>query len=505
MSSLPGNLRLSCNTQDSNTFLQHRKDPALTRHDFYPHAEGLFGNTSITDDITALLFPSLSREHTFQGEEIFYSITEEDNLHEAFSSSQSERLVSEQVKEVAEKEVQGGGGPLEQEDSFTHACASSQPIDNIDQLGSSPPQRNCLSHLNEMYESVGSTPTEISCTDFMVLSSRQICEDRKESEEAWREKQSGDDCKGNVPEGIAEGVAEKWYETKACGKVDSLITVKSHCDPSDCQDSQLNVDLNSTGRHVDRTMLSKIEHELLLAQHEINGLSRRSLQESSCLGQKSGSFNISAAASTGRDQNEGDPATEMSSNPLKSVTVQMPSRLMSSLQSISLGEAKCLSMDFPPQVTRCSEVKPVSTSVPDASKEDDKQMREVSSQTDKSQIKRETHPHFHVLPSVHGHGHLVKSASLDTGLYGKCRSHGHEPFHDWGAQYRGLLTCHYHRPLWPPLTSSCQHPVICCPSYTTVELQLLKTLKLLQDTAIRNISSVSMFFNKLWLELQNSK
>ncbi|XP_062979719.1 protein ITPRID1 [Elgaria multicarinata webbii] len=486
--SLPGNVRLGCNPHDCHAFLRYRKDSALSSQDSQPHAEGPAVNTSTAAGRNGVLMVSLSREHAFPGEEVFYSINEEDDdLYETFSG-QSESA------EMDEEEMQGRGAELEKEDSCVQDCMSCCHADNMNWIDGGPPERNCLSESSEMQQTVGSAPAKESCIIFAELSGGQIFEDRKGwAEPATEKEEIRDVCKECVLEGIAMCVEGKLHDIKASGKLDSPIPVADIT--SDCRD----LNLDGTCTPLDITRTSKMEHDIIPAQSEIGVISRSSLQDDSlsayCL--KNEEINSLDILSTSTDPDEDGcvPSFELHTNPLKSVTVQMPSRLMSSIQSISLGESvvKVQSMDFTSKVSQCSMDESLITS---ASKEEDKQTREASSQTDRSRRKKDALSLFHGLPSFHGHGHLVKSASVDTGLYGKYRSYCHEPFHAWCAQHRGhccSLSSHHCCSMRPfPSAPSCKHPMACCSSCTTTELQLLKTLKLLQDTAMRNISACTV-------------
>ncbi|XP_015261217.1 PREDICTED: coiled-coil domain-containing protein 129 [Gekko japonicus] len=385
--SLSGNLRLSCSVQDNQAYLRHRKELAQCSQDSHPHAETSGAVTSTTDGGNVLLLPTLSREQTFPGEEVFYSINEEDDLMEN-SSGQYEGVASETEHETHEKEMQDQKGQsAKEEDSCVEDRIACHRINSLDKDDASSPEGNWLSYSCEMHENPGSTATEIGCTSPTILSNDWVCVDRKE-----------------------------------------------------------------------------------------NGLS----------------------ASTKLGKDESVPSFEANRGPFRSVTVQMPSMLLSSMQSIHLDDTavKGRSLDFTSKASQHSEDEPLTPSVLGALKEEDKEVKEVSVQTERSHAKQKVFPLFPFLPSLHRHSHLVKSASLDTGLHGEYRSCCYEHCHAWCAQHRGhccpLSSRHCCSLRSFPLAPLCTPPVTCCSSCATLELQLLKTLKLLQDTATRNISSCTV-------------
>lgn len=502
---MPGNLRFSCISHDNQGFLRHRKESTqLTSQDSLPHPESPVANLFRADGSNVLSLPYLSREHTFQGEEIFYSINEEDDLPENFSD-QSEGAASETVCEMEEEEemmMQDRRGQLGKEDSSAQYCDSCSHSGGLDQANSSPSEKNCGSYLSGLERNIGSASNTESCLTSIGLSDGPIIEEGKASEKYLTE--GGDVFDEDVLESIAECVEGKWCDVMTQRTLDSLVLPTDVV--SDASNScKPDVDLNSPGGPwpLDVARVSNSEHDVMTTHHEINVISKSPLQYSSSyhFEKRLGSLNR-LSASTEMDKDEHGTGFEMNMNSYKSVTVQMPSRLMSNITLVE-GPIKVQSVDFTSKVSLCSKGEHFITAALGASKEENKQVKEASIQTDQRQTKRGTLPLFHVLPSFHGHGHLVKSASLDTGLYGTYRSYCQEPLKSWCAPHRHHccpMSSHHCCLLWSfPFAQSCKHPVGCCSSHTTTELQLLKTLTLLQDTAVRNVSSVSIFLNSLCL------
>ncbi|XP_054241115.1 protein ITPRID1 [Indicator indicator] len=225
----------------------------------------------------------------------------------------------------------------------------------------------------------------------------------------------------------------------------------------------------------------------------------------SCLGEGAG-LNSSEDQNTGSmgkilDANkseQGDTVQngDMLSAPLKSVTVQMSSgleftsRLRGTGQNAPLSEtlAREDPVDISDMIAHFSEDGPLTRSDLEASKNDVKQTTEASSQTGIPARK----PRQPLLLSP-SHIHLKKSASLDSMLCGKCRSHC------WGETSGAsgvqeihcchCCCCHSCCPWTFPVAVSAQHPAGGCSNHAVTELQLLKMLMLLQDTATHNLAA----------------
>ncbi|KAF7247701.1 Protein ITPRID1 [Varanus komodoensis] len=324
--SLPGNLRLGCNPHDCQAFLRHRKDSPLTSWDLQPDAEGPVANTATADGRVGVFLPSLSREHTFQGEEVFYSINEEEDLYETLSGRS-------ESAEMDEKEMHRRGGQMEKGGSCGQGCFQCCHIDNRHRVDISSPEGNCLSACSEMHSTVSSGPAKEHAMTLTGLSEGQNFEDRQGCEEPGTEEGNHNDvCKEGILEGIAMCADGKLETLKASEKLDSPIPITDIT--SDCQD----VDLDGALRHSAIARASKMEHNSLVAQREINVIPRSAFQDSSlspyCF--TKGEVSSLDLSPTGTELEEDGcfPSFELNLNPLKSVTVQMPSRLMSNMQSI---------------------------------------------------------------------------------------------------------------------------------------------------------------------------
>ncbi|XP_048367563.1 protein ITPRID1 isoform X2 [Sphaerodactylus townsendi] len=497
--SLPGNKRLSCNAHDNPAFLRHRKESPQTSQDSHSQAEISVAVTSTINDGNNLLLPTLSREQTFQGEEVFCSINEEDDLTET-SSGQYEDATSETEDESHEREMQGQRGQLrKEEDRCAEGHMSCHQINNMGQDNASSLEGDWPSYTSKMHGRPGSAANEVGCTTPMTISNDQLCTDLKDSEGLLTEEETGKVCRENEQEGTGESVEGKRRDSKLgfpCPATDVSVT-------NDYQESvKLATGFGNTCGHLDIAPVPGTEQGNLPAHHKIHTISMSPLQDStlstSCL--ENGGINSlnGLSASTKLDKDKSVPALNTNRSPFRSVTVQMPSLLFSSTQSIHLDDAaaKGPSLDFTSKASQHSEDEPLIFSVSGAFKEEDKEVKDVCIQTERSRTKRKAFPPFPFPPSFHGHSHLVKSASLDTGLHGEYRSGCCEPFHAWCAQHGSH--CY---PLSPhhccllqslPLAPLCKHHATCYSSHATLELQLLKTLRLLQDTAMRNVSSCTV-------------
>lgn len=415
------------------------------------------------------------------------------------SSGQYQGATSEIEQGTHEKEMQDQRGQsVKEEDSYTKDRVACCYINSLDQDDVSSAGGNWLSYCSEMHENPGSPATETGRTSPTILSNDQICADRKESEGLLTEEETGGVRRESEVEGNRESAEGQRWDSKLDFPVCRDISVTN-----DGQNSiKLDVGFSRACRPLDVALASDTEQGAPATQHEINAISRCALHDSGfstyCLeGRGTGSLH-GFSASTIVDNGESVPSTEASRGPSRSVTIQMPSMLMSSMQSIHLDDVavKGLSLDFISKASQHSEEEPLTPSVLGALKEEDKEVKEVSIQTERSRTKQRASPLFPFPPSFHRHSHLVKSASLDTGLHGEYRSCCYEPFHVWWAQQGGHccpLSCHHCCSLQSiPLAPLCKPPVTCCSSHATLELQLRKTLKLLQDTAMRNVSSVSI-------------
>ncbi|XP_069071274.1 protein ITPRID1 isoform X1 [Pleurodeles waltl] len=181
--------------------------------------------------------------------------------------------------------------------------------------------------------------------------------------------------------------------------------------------------------------------------------------------------------------------SEKTTNFYKSVTIQMSSDLISSLQNVPSGQfiTRDYSYEFPRMASQNSEderVPPLKAQAVEAPQTIER--KESSSQTDIGEIGIR-HSCLHLR-----RGTLSKSTSFDTGFLGRTLPpKANDPKFCTAKKCLSChccCCCHYHCSLCDcplPLAPTCPKP--CCSNYTSMEWELLRTLTALQDS-IRNIS-----------------
>lgn len=186
-----------------------------------------------------------------------------------------------------------------------------------------------------------------------------------------------------------------------------------------------------------------------------------------------------------------DPSqtSEKTTNFYKSVTIQMSSDLMSSLQNVPSGHfiTREYSYEFPRVVSQNSEDERVPPMKPQAEETPQSiQRKEASSQTDIGKFGTR-HSWLHLRC-----GALTKSTSFDTGVLGRTLSpQADDPRFCTARKCHNChycCCCHCHCSLCGcSLSPTSKCPVPCCSNYSSMELELLRTLTALQES-IRNIS-----------------
>ncbi|KAM9387464.1 protein ITPRID1 [Phaethornis superciliosus] len=190
---------------------------------------------------------------------------------------------------------------------------------------------------------------------------------------------------------------------------------------------------------------------------------------------------------------------EMASTPLKSVTVQMSSGLEFNSRLKCTGQDgpanERLSrediVDFSDTLVHHSDSDPRKWSDSGVSKDVVKQISEDSSQTDTHARKPRGPPVLH-LP----HGHLTKSASLDTLFCGKHRSNSWHEAPGAGAVqgscYCHCCCCHCCCLCSFPRDVSPHCPVGCCSHHASTQLQPLKMQTDLQDISMSDLAPCTL-------------
>ncbi|KAG6940444.1 protein ITPRID1-like, partial [Chelydra serpentina] len=487
----PGHLNLSCDTHDRKVALPHRTALAVSHQDFHQKPKGAVANASTADCKNIPRVSSPDREHKDQREAITLSLTVEDGLHQAFSD-QSEGFLKETVYDANKQEIKIGRGQLEKEES----CLEQQTV---------TPELVCHLYFSSVPKSPAPAHAEKNGTTPIDFTDSGACAKQEAREGPLTEEDAGKVLKENIQEGITGHVKGNQCDKEIFSKVDTLVPVTKAT--SDQQFCKLDIDIKNinhsceTGTPENQWQVSQVQNESKIISssslHVSNfsaycpecrsEFSPQESTETCCLDKISGATKL--------EKDDSVQNAEIHTNPSKSVTVQMFSRLVSTVQKVSLSEGlgKAQSLEIKSIGSQCSEGEPVITSELGSLKESLKETREASIQTDTIGIKtRNWWPDPSLLPPFCRHGHLTKSVSLDTGLYGKYRSSYCERLGAWSAQCSHschYVCCHHCCFRWAfPFTASSKRPGPCCSNHSTIELQLLKTLELLQDTAVRSIS-----------------
>ncbi|CAM4592920.1 protein ITPRID1 isoform X1 [Lepidochelys kempii] len=496
----PGQLNLSCDTHDRKGALPHRTALAVPHQDFHQKSKGPVANASTADCKNISRVSSPDREHKDQREETTLSLIVEDGLHQAFSD-QSEGFVKEMVYDPNKQETKIGRGQLEKEEScIQQQTAGSQDLGDI-----VTPELDCHLYFSSVPKSPAPAHTEENGTTPIDFTGSGACAKQETRERPLTEEDAGKVFKENIQEGITGHVKGKQCDKEIFSKVDTLVPVTKAT--SGQQFCKLDTDINSiscsceTGTPETQWQVSQVQNESKVISSSflqvsnfsaycpecISEFSSQESTETCCLGEISGATKL--------EKDDSVQNVEIRTNPSKSVTVQMASRLVSTVQKVSLSEGlgKGQSLEIKSIESQCSESELVITSQLATLKESLKETREASIQTDTIGIKtRNQWSDPNLLPPFCRHGHLTKSVSLDTGLYGKYRSSYHQTLGAQPAQCGHschCVCCHHCCFQWAfPFTASSKHPGACCSNHMTIELQLLKTLELLQDTAVRSIS-----------------
>ncbi|XP_025056375.1 coiled-coil domain-containing protein 129 [Alligator sinensis] len=486
-----GHLNLRYDTHDQQT--PQSTDLSVSYQDTQQKPEGTVPKAECKNSL------KVEGECNDQREETDLSQTARDGLHQTWND-QSEDFVEEMVYDVDKKEMEVEGEWLGKDENCEQQLTlcfqgDDQEVENI-----VFPECDHHLYINALHKSPDPSPTEYNGTTSNDFSGSRICTKEEVSERPLIEEDAREVYNENVQEDTTERIKEKQWDMEIFSKADTLIPVIKATG-----DQELNqMDLDSklccsfeTGAQETEWQVSSLKNEnevisdCYFPVHDCTayGLEERpefSSYESSetcCLDE------ILAASEPEKD----DPSQNLkiNTNPFKSVTVQMSSQLVSTMQNVPLSEgfAKAQPLECTSDRSQYSEGEHVIISELGTLKENLKEHRDALIQTDSTEVKKKNQwPD----PPFHRHGHLTKSVSLDTGLYGNCKSSccgalaaRPSPF----AHCCHCFCCHHCCFFWAnPLTGSSKHPAASCPNQANTELQLLRTLRLLQETSMKNIS-----------------
>ncbi|XP_072707706.1 protein ITPRID1 [Ciconia boyciana] len=500
--SLSGKINFISDIHNQETALSHRTIFPMLNQDFQKKPDDCVAKVFITACESILTVPTSTKACSDQGEETHLLLTTENGKYQAYNA-QLQTFVQEMLCEMDKKEDKTGRKQLEKEECIKEHSPYFQG-DTQDEGDSSSSKFDHHLYFSTEHKKVNVTFIESSDINPAGISESKI-RGEDESERCLTEKDIGVPCHESAYRGCTGHVKGPWWGVEVVSKDGTLLSVNEVTNGQ--KFCKMEGDSKNT-RCFPKKGLTETPQEGSAAQSGSSAASRCSLQVSqrhpSCLAERPG-LSSSEGQETGsigemlgdNKSEQGDTVQngEMASAPLKSVTVQMPSGLEFTSKVKYTGQNAPVSeslaredlVDFSDTLVHHSESGPLIRSVPGTSKDGVKQTTEAPSQTDIHARKARWPPLLHP-----PHSHLTKSASLDTVLCGKYRSHyWGEASGAGGAQGScccHCCCCHGCCPWTFPVGASPHRPVGCCSNHASTELQLLKTLTLLQDTAMRNLA-----------------
>ncbi|KAM6315239.1 LOW QUALITY PROTEIN: protein ITPRID1 [Aegotheles albertisi] len=504
--SLSGNINFISDIHMQETALSHRTVFPMLNQGFQQKPDDRIAKVFTTACESILTVPRSMKVCSDQGEETPLLLTEENGKYQAYNA-EPQTFEQEMLCDMDKKEGKTGRKQLEKEECIKEHSPCFQG-DTQDEGDPSSSKFNHYLYFSTEHKKVNVTSIELSDTNPAVISESKI-RGEDEGENCLTEKDVGVACHPSANGGCTAHVKGPWQGMEVVSKDDTLLAVKEM--KTRQKFCKMDGDSKITGCFP-KTGLPETLQQGSAMQSGSSATSRCPLQVTwrhpSCLverpglssseGQESGSIGEMLGANKS-EQGDAVQNGEMASAPLKSVTVQMSSgleftsRLKCTSQNAPVSESLGREdlVDFSGTFVHHSESGPLIRSDSGALKDGVKQTAEASSQTDIHAIK----PRWPSL--LHSpHSYLTKSASLDSMLCGKYRSHcWSEASGAAGVQGNHCChccCCHGHCPWTFPAGISHHHPVCCCSNHDCTELQLLKTLMLLQDAAMCNLAPCTL-------------
>ncbi|XP_067148548.1 protein ITPRID1 [Apteryx mantelli] len=503
--SLSGKINLSSDTHNHRTALSYRAELPVLNQDFQQKPEDCVAKAFMTDCKRILTVSRPMRVCSDQGGETSLLLTAEDCQHQACNAG-PQNFVQEMLCDMDKREEKSERKQPEREERIKEytPCFQTDKQDEGDPVSS---KFDCQLYFSSGHKNANATFTERSDTNPEIAGESKI-RIVEESERCLTEKDVGVACHENVQGGRTEHVKGEWWGMEAVSEdgtplaVSEVTNGQKFCKTDvDSRNTRFSFErgLPKTlwqGRavHSESSAISssspQIPQSPLSRLAEGPGLSSSEDKETCSIGEIL-CANKSVKESTVQN-------SEMNASPLKSVTVQMSSRLDFTSKMKCAGQNAPLNespagdspVDSSEVLAHCSEGGWLSRWGPGASKDSLKQTTEASGQTDIPARKTRQLPLLP--PPCH---HLIKSASLDTVLCGKYGSHyKSEASGAWGAQgchcclCCHCCCCHCCCLRTFPTAVSPQRTVGCYSNQAAMELQLWKTLTLLPETAMRNVS-----------------
>ncbi|KAM9231542.1 LOW QUALITY PROTEIN: protein ITPRID1 [Leptosomus discolor] len=504
---LTGKFNFISDIHNQETALSHWTVFPMLNQDFKQKPDDCVVRVFITACESILTVPRSKKACSDHGEDTHLLLTAENGNYQA-CNAEPQSFVQEMLCDTDKKKDKTERKQLEKERCVKEHSPCFQG-DTQDEGDPSSSKFDCHLCFSTGHKKVNVTFIELSDTNPAVTSKGKIGGE-DEGEKCWTEKDIGVAGHESAHGGHTGHVKGPWWGVEVVSKDGSLLAVNEVTNRQ--KFCKTDGDSKNT-RCSAKTGLPETPQCGSAAQSGSSAASSCSLQLSqrhtSCLVKESG-LTSSEAQETGsigemlgaNKSEQGDTVQngEMASVPLKSVTVQMSSGLEFTSRAKGTGQNAPLSeslaredpVDFSDMVAHCSEGGLLTRSQPGALKDSVKQTTEASSQTDIPARKLRWPPLL-----CPPHTHLTKSASLDSMLCGKYKSY----YWDEASGARGAqdshcccccYCCHGCHP-WPiPVDVSPQRPVGCCSNYAAAELQLLKMLMLLQDTAMRHLAPCTL-------------
>ncbi|XP_069626143.1 LOW QUALITY PROTEIN: protein ITPRID1 [Haliaeetus albicilla] len=504
---LSGKINFISDIHNQETALSHRAVFPMLNQDFQQKPDDCVANVFITACESILTVSKSTKACSDQGEETHLLLTAENGKYQA-CNAEPQSFVQEVLHDMDKKEDKIERKQLEKERSIKEHNPCFQG-DTQDESDPSSSRFDCHLYFSTGHKKMSETFTELSDINPAVISKSKI-RGEDEGERCWTEKDIVVSCRESACGGCTGNVKGFWWGAEVVSKDGTPLAVNEVTNGQ--KFCKMDGDLENT-RCSPKMGLPETPQWDSAAQSGSSAASSCSLQvprrHPSCLGegprlsssedQETGSTEGMLGANKS-EQGDAVQNSEMASAPLKSVTVQMSSGLEFTSRAKGTGQNAPLSeslaredpVDFSDVLVHCSERSPVIWSDPGASNDGVKQTTEASSQTDIPTRKPRRSPLL-----CPPHTRLTKSASLDSMLCGKYRSRYWGEASSAGAAQGSrrchcCCCCHGCCPWTFPVAVSLQHPVGCCSNHVATELQLLKTLMLLQDTATRNLAPCTL-------------
>ncbi|XP_074939738.1 protein ITPRID1 [Phalacrocorax aristotelis] len=501
--SLSGKVNFISDILNQETGLSHRTVLPMLNQDFQQRPGDCVAKVLITACESVLTVPRSTKSCSDQGEETHLLLTAENGKYQAYNT-EPPTFLQEMVSDMDKKDGKTGRKQLEKEECVEEHSPCFQG-DTQDERDPTSSKFDHNFYLSTGRKKVNVTFIKLSDRNLAVISGSKIMGEG-EGERCLTEKDLGVACHENVHRGHAGGVKGPWWGVEVVSEDGTLLAVNEVTDGQKC--CKMDGDSKNT-RCFPRTDLPETLQLGSAVQSRSSAASRCSLQVSqrcpshlaegpglsSSEGQETGSIGKMLGANKS-EQGDSVQNSEMASAPVKSVTVQMysglefTSRVKCTRQNAPTSGSLAREdlVDFSDMLMHHSESGPLIQSDPGSSKDGVKQTTEASSQTD-------THTRNTRWPPMLDppHSHLTKSASLDTMLHGKYRSHyWGEASGAGGAQGSHCChccCCHHGGCPWTfPVGVSPHCPGGCCSNHASTELQHLKTPTFLQHTAMHNLA-----------------